>query len=143
PISIVRLSLFPHVAPTKIYSLSLHDALPISDLIEKLIESKSFVNFMERQSEKTPMDFNNDLSRYEGSVATACSGHVYRFASSLDNTQVLKHTFADMTENDWIYTAYLMTKHIVPEREKHTEIRDGLPWLLYNAQSGWTFIRAK
>lgn len=114
-----------------------------TDLIEKLMESKSFVNFMERQSEKTPMDFNNDLSRYEGSVATACSGHVYRFASSLDNTQVLKHTFADMTENDWIYTAYLMTKHIVPEREKHTEIRDGLPWLLYNAQSGWTFIRAK
>src|SRR5699024_11326882 len=85
PISIVRLSLFPHVAPTKIYSLSLHDALPISDLIEKLIESKSFVNFMERQSEKTPMDFNNDLSRYEGSVATACSGHVYRFASSLED----------------------------------------------------------
>lgn len=114
-----------------------------TDLIEKLLESKSFTNFMERQGEKSPVDFKNDLSRFEGSVATACAGHVYRFASTLDQTQVLKHTFADMTENDWIYTAYLMAKHILPEREKHTEIRDGLPWLLYNAQSGWTFIRAK
>lgn len=111
--------------------------------IEKLLDSTSFIDFMDRQSEKSPKDFNNDQSRYEGSVATACAGHVFRFVQNLEDTQVLKHTFAHFTENDWIYAAYLMTKFVIPEREKHLEIRDGLPWLLYNAQSGWTFIRAK
>lgn len=113
------------------------------NLINKVIESKSFVDFMQKQSEKTPDNFHGDTSRYEGSIATACAGHVHRFATSLPNTLVLKDTFKDMTENDWIYAAYLMTQFIVPKRDKHDEYRDGMPWLLYNAQSGWTFIRAK
>lgn len=113
------------------------------DLIDKLMDSKNFIAFMEKQSEKTPDSFHGDLSRYEGSIATACAGFVHRFATSLPNTLVLKETFKEMTDNDWIYTAYKMTKFIVPERDKHDEYRDGMPWLLYNAQSGWTFIRAK
>lgn len=113
------------------------------DSIHKLLESNGFVDFMNRQEEKEPSDFNNDLSRYEGSVATACAGHVHRFVKKLPKTQVLKETFAHMTENDWIYTAYLMAQYIIPERSKHDEYRDGLPWLLYNAKSGWTYIQAK
>lgn len=109
----------------------------------KIMESDSFASFMEKQREKKPSDFNHDLSRYEGSVSTACAGHVYRFVKRLPDTEVLKDTFSHLTDNDWIFLAYMMTKYIVPERDKHEEYRDGLPWLLYNAQNGWTYICAK
>ncbi len=113
-----------------------------TDSVAKLIDSDLFIDFMERQSDKTPDDFGGDMSSYEASIATACAGHVYRFTQKLPYTIELKHTFEHMTENDWIYTAFKMAEFVIPFRDKHDEYRNGLPWLLYTAQNGWTFIRA-
>lgn len=110
--------------------------------IKTLLDSTSFIDFMEKQKKKKPEDFNNDLSAYEASVSTACAGHVYRFVQYLSETQALQYKFAHLTENDWIYASYLMAKFILPGRDKHGEYRNNLPWLLYTAQNGWSYIRA-
>lgn len=114
------------------------------ELVEELANSMPFVKFINKQKEnKSPEDFNNDMSRYEASVSTSCAGYTrYYMKKVLPGTQVLQRKFKDMTDNDWIYLAYKLTEFIVDERDKHNEIRGGLPWLLYLAQGGWTFILA-
>lgn len=112
------------------------------ETIEKLLDSNVFIDFMAQQAEKSPSEFNNDLSRYEASIGTACAGHVNRFVENLPYTQVLKDTFEHMTENDWIYAAYKMVEFIVPFRDKHDEYRNDLPWLLYTTHNGWSYIQA-
>lgn len=118
------------------------------DTINKVIKSLPFSEFIERQKEKDPKSFTDkkgspDWSRYEGSISTACAGHIFRFTKNLKSTVVLKDTFGHLTENDWIYASYLMLKEIVPTRDKHTEVREGMPWLLFNSQSAWQFILAQ
>ena len=113
------------------------------DLIESLLSSPFFVNIINRQKEKSAESFNHDLSRYETSISTACAGQVYRFAvKTLPSTIALKQKYDIMTENDWIYMVYKMVQFIVPEREKHYEYRENLPWLLYVTKGSWTYIRS-
>lgn len=125
-------------------SVSFDDSGVDKENINELVNSLPFVNFIKKQKSKSLEKFNNDLSRIEASISTSCAGYVRYYSQKvIPGTQVLSKRFGHFTENDWIYAAYKMTEIIVDPRDKHSEHRDGLPWLLYLAQGGWSFILSR
>lgn len=99
--------------------------------------------FIAKQKNKSAVDYNNDLSRYEMSISTACAGHVFTFKRNLDRNAAMLERFQSLSDNDYVYLVYLMVKASVPARDKHKELRDNIPWLLYTSREAWSFINAQ
>lgn len=77
--------------------------------------------------QKTPEDFNNDLSKFEFGYF----GYLYiRLYRLLESTKFQNETY-DNNQRMWIL--YLLGKDHIPSphRKKHDEFRAGLPWFLY------------
>lgn len=111
--------------------------------INKLISIKSLNQFISQQQKKSSADYNNNESSYERAVAVAC---VYKIKSTVKfakESPYLTKMFESFDDNDAIYAAYELSKKIIPYREKHDTMRNGLPWLLYQAQGSWAYVIAQ
>ena len=77
---------------------------------------------------KTLASFNGDNSKYEFGV----TGFYYKKLNMLlDTTKYKKHEYTDQEK---MVLLYHIICEIIPYREKHDSVRDGLPWLLYNCK---------
>ena len=77
---------------------------------------------------KKPEDFFNDMSKYEFSY-TAYLQHQLQHILDVPGVKA-EHTYTD-SEKAWFL--YQVTSQLLPQRPKHEEKRNGVPWLLYLA----------
>lgn len=112
-------------------------------LIESFIHIKPFDRVRETSGRKTVTDYGGDHSRYEMSVASSIASHVIKYHALAKDTLSFRDMADELTEQDLAYASYLLVKEAIPYREKHDEIRDGLPWLLFTSKRAYEFIKAK
>lgn len=89
-----------------------------SDYIQKILQSDK------KAYKKEPSDFEDDMSRYEHGY----TGHVYFVLLN-----ILKSLKVFYTKNEMIWEVYRATSELIPYRDKHDTIHDGMPWLLYQS----------
>lgn len=82
-------------------------------------------NFRQRFTKK-PSDFHNDMSRYEFAVIGSIR---YSLRLMMDVPMFARNVTLD--EMQQIAMIYKIVKDVLPHREKHDEMRDGKPLLLY------------
>lgn len=112
------------------------------EIIQQFIDLKPFDVAKQQANEKQPSDFGEDLSRYEMSVASGLASHVLRIHSLAKGTQSFNQLANALKDQDLIYATYLLAKEVIPYRDKHEEIRDHLPWLMYTAKRAYEYIKA-
>lgn len=76
---------------------------------------------------KTPIDFYNDMSKYEYGFMGFL---YYKLKKQLALQDYKEHKYSD-NEKAWLL--YTVAKNKIPKRQKHDEYRNNLPWLLYLA----------
>lgn len=76
---------------------------------------------------KTPEDFYNDMSKYEFGI----TGFYYRMLMKLLKKN--KYKDHEYTDEEKAVILYHLTSAKLPYREKHDQIRNNMPWLLYIA----------
>lgn len=104
------------------YTLEIREPLPFQDFIVDMI--------MDWDYHKTLDDFHGDHSRYEFGILS----HYYRkLAPVLLATDIAESH--DFTVEDKAWLIYCAATHRLEPREKHTETRNGYPYLLYQALS--------
>ena len=111
--------------------------------IEKFINLKPFDRAKQQASAKDVKNFGDDYSRYEMSVINGLASHTLHIYNLAKGTISFKDTVNLFTEQDLVHAVYLLAKDIIPYRDKHDEIREGLPWLLYTAKQGYAYIKAQ
>lgn len=89
-----------------------------TDYIQKILQSEA------KAYKKEPSDFEDDMSRYEHGY----TGHVYYVLLN-----VLKSLKVFYTKSEMIWEVYRATSELIPYRDKHDTIHDGMPWLLYQS----------
>ena len=89
-----------------------------TDYIQSILQSDA------KAYKKEPSDFEDDMSRYEHGY----TGHVYYVLLN-----VLKSLKVFYTKSQMVWEVYRATSELIPYREKHDTIHDGMPWLLYQA----------
>lgn len=83
--------------------------------------------------EKTLEDFSNDQSRWEFGYASKMHYLLQRLSRDMVSAD-LSHYELQLTQPQAVMLVYMALKQMVPPREKHKTIRNGLPWLLYTSQ---------
>lgn len=73
-------------------------------------------------------DFNNDYSRFE-------FGYLSKLAITIRN--MLKHSRHNFSDNEVIWIMGRVAEIQLRHRDKHDTYRNGLPWLVYNAQEAY------
>lgn len=89
-----------------------------TDYIQNILTSDA------KAYKKEPSDFNDDMSRYEHGY----TGHVYFVLLN-----ILKQIKFFYTKSEMIWEVFRATSELIPYRDKHDTIHDGMPWLLYQA----------
>lgn len=129
----------------KKYSISIvEDGFDSSkkELIQEFIDLKMFEPYIDEIMKKTIDDFGGDGSRYEMSTATSLANRCLHMRSTIKDTMTYREMAKNLTEQDLVYAIYLLLKRILPERDKHEETREGLPWLMYIAKNAFEFVKA-
>lgn len=111
--------------------------------IENFISLKPFENAKEQALNKDVSDFGGDGSRYEMSVANGLAFHAIRIYNLAKDTISFKKNAESLTEKDLAYAIYLLLSETVPYRDKHDEVRDGLPWLLFTSKRAYEYVQAQ
>lgn len=111
--------------------------------IERFINMKPFEQVRRQASEKDVSDFGGDDSRYEMSVAGSIAFHVIRIHKLAKDTLSFQDMANALTEQDLVYSIYLILKDVIPYRDKHDEDREGLSWLLFTAKKAYEYIKAQ
>ena len=89
---------------------------------------EKFLSFLQRNNfHKTPQDFDNDMSRYEYSRAWSLCAQTKQLIQAYPFDQ---ETY---TPNMRVWLIYESLVNILPYREKHDSLRNGMPWLMYIA----------
>ena len=112
---------------TKTFELS---DTEIPDL-EEIPLGEFIVDFLSDENaayRKTADDFGGDKSKYEFGVT---GFYFKRLNSLLSTTAYQRH---DYTPQERIRILYEIITRMTPYRDKHEEIRDGMPWLMYTAK---------
>lgn len=92
----------------------------IIDIVTKMYKSRHT---------KTLEDFYNDHSRYEFSILGSLYYH-------LKNVIIAKpYSDHDYTNSEKAWLLFTSIQNIIEPRDKHEQIRDGLPFLLYSANN--------
>lgn len=76
---------------------------------------------------KSPDDFHNDMSKYEFGAA---GFYYHALEKLLDNNKYKGHEY---TDEEKAIILYSVIKEKIPFREKHEQVRNNMPWLLYIA----------
>ena len=78
-------------------------------------------------------DFHGDYSSYEFGYCSKLHYLLRRLASDMIDADC-NHYSIELTKEQSIMLVYMALKQCIPARQKHSEIRNGLPWLLYTSQ---------
>lgn len=95
------------------------DDIPYFDKLVQPLKSQNYG--------KTPADFHNDMSKYE----FGATGFYHRALTKLLNNN--KYKDHEYTDEEKAVILYSVTSEKLPFREKHEQIRNNMPWLLYVA----------
>lgn len=102
-------------------------------------------------------DFKDDDSYYEFSIALKLvfklkqyyeycdsgQGSGFTLTTLSNKTKGAKKRFSDISPADSIWAIAIVLKKIVPKRDKQSEYRDNLPWLVYVAEKAWVWSETK
>lgn len=88
-----------------------------------------------REYGKTLDDFKGNHSSYEFGMFSYYSKHVLNYIKTIRN-----HTY---TDNEIIWLLYLCVKEKLEPRDKHNELRNGIPYLLYSAERIYQSIQSR
>ena len=102
--------------------------LPKADRMLELLDEAS------KYWKKQPSDYDNDLSRYEYHYML----YLYGKMEHLMHTGVFDGIKYSDSDKAWFL--YTTARNVLPYRAKHSETRDGLPWLLYQARAAMSYI---
>lgn len=83
--------------------------------------------------DKTVDDFNNDQSRWEFGYASKMHYLLQRMSRDMVAAD-MTHYQVDLDQAQAVMLVYMALRQMLPPREKHKVIRNGLPWLLYTSQ---------
>ena len=117
---------------------SLTNTDELSDFGKLLIHRLKEIDF-----NKTPENYNNDLSSYEIGMAVFYAGQIEKIIKNIvkdKNTKYLKNDAKNFTDEESILVVYNILSEKLDYREKHDEFRDGMPWLMYRAKDGVSYI---
>ena len=78
-------------------------------------------------------DFFGDYSRYEFGLASKLHYTARRAAVNMIDADANYYSL-NLTKEQAIMIVYMALKQMLPPRQKHNELRNGLPWLLYTSQ---------
>ena len=78
-------------------------------------------------------DFHGDYSCYEFGYASKLHYLLRRLSQDMIDADC-RHYTIDVTKEQSIMLVYMVLKQMIAPREKHKELRNGLPWLLYTSQ---------
>lgn len=85
--------------------------------------------------EMNPAEYLSDNSRYENAIVYKAANTIKReFLNYKQDPYMIKNTgkyYHKLTDEELIYAVYLVTKRVVPPREKHKTTRHKMPFLLY------------
>lgn len=95
------------------------DDIPYFDAVKKTLMGQDYG--------KTSSDFHDDMSKYE----FGATGFYYRALTRM----LIDNTYKDhkYTDEEKAIILYSVTSEKLPYREKHEQIRNNMPWLLYVA----------
>lgn len=112
-------------------------------LISLLINTEGMNAFVSRTQAKTLNDYNtDDPSVYERKICAAVSFKIYESVQFM-KTSAVAQQFATFSDNDAVYAVYQLAEKIIPYRDKHDEVRNGMPWLLYQAVGSFSHVKAQ
>ena len=83
--------------------------------------------------EKTLEDFHGDQSRWEFGYASKLHYLLQRISRDMVAAD-LTHYQIELDQAQAVMLVYMALRQMLPPREKHKVIRNGLPWLLYTSQ---------
>lgn len=112
-------------------------------LIKRLLKTSVLKQTIVNQKRKDPNDVDNDMSVFEHKIAIACAGRVDYVLSYFKTMPQSRIIYADFSESDAIRTIELMLIEILDHREKHDEVRYGMPWLVYQASDSLSYVKAQ
>ena len=92
-----------------------------------------FTTLCDMVYEKSLDDFNGDASRWEFGYASKMHYLLQRASRDMIAAD-LSHYQVDLTQSQAVMLVFMALKQMLPPREKHREVRNGLPWLLYTSQ---------
>lgn len=101
------------------------------DIADIALANAMIYSLAEVPFEKTPEDYDNDLSRYDIATASFYSGRIF---------EVLKRLNKKMTISDIIYMVYKLTKKFLPHRDKYNTKRKNMPYLYYITKEAVSYI---
>ena len=78
-------------------------------------------------------DFHGDWSSYEFGYASKMHYQLQRMAQDMIDEDC-KHYQLNLTKEEAVMLVYMALKQVLPSREKHKTVRNGLPWLLYTSE---------
>lgn len=105
------------------------EAIPDEERIMPMLIS-SFNNY-----KKTPADFGNDMSRYEFGVAGHLNVVLNRLIHIFDEEAHLVQQRYVLTDSQKAIALYKALQEVLPARDKHEQMRSGMPWLFSLATS--------
>lgn len=100
---------------------------------------------LEPLSQLTVGDYNDDDSLYEYMVALKLAGMIYYRLYEKPKPFDSMYLGTDpklISETDYIWATALLLEKLVTPRDKDAEMRDGLPWLVYNAKTACLYVLA-
>ena len=110
--------------------------------IEAFLKIKPFDAAREKAGAIDINDFGGDQSRYEMAVANSLAYHTRRYHHVAAKTIEYRQITKSLGSQELIYAVYKLLDEMLPYRDKHDEIREGLPWLLYTAKRAYEFLEA-
>lgn len=78
-------------------------------------------------------DFHGDYSSYEFGYASKLHYLVRRLSANMIDANCRRYKL-EVSKEQAIALVFMVLKHSIPPRQKHKELRNGLPWLLYTSQ---------
>lgn len=121
------------------------EAFDTNNLPRHVIKLANIVpsDYIEKLHKLSPDDYVGDKSRYEFNLATKLVGKMYRMIE-LNKDPMLGSKFgkpiSELDAWDYAYACHYMLEQMVPEREKHEGLREGLPWLLFISRDAAFYI---
>lgn len=127
---------------------SMPDGYDLDNLPQEIENLSLFANsyLINEVSKLTPDgDYGGNKSRYEYNVACRITGSIYREVHKADNpfmSSLVGKEVKELGEWDYTYACYMRLLEVLPERDKHTQSRQGMPWLLYVANTATRYVLA-
>ena len=78
-------------------------------------------------------DFHGDWSSYEFGYASKMHYQLQRISMDMIDADC-RHYQMPLTKEQAVMLVYMALKQVLPSREKHKTVRNGLPWLLYTSE---------